>query len=184
MTIKRLTVAGAMAIALAGPVGAAPTGDERPRIGVYIKNYPDVGRDDLARARTEVEQIFAPAGVSVAWVEADDPDRITVLLLSITRDSREDSAGCALGLALASKSTAYVFVNRIVKATQHRPVDLPVVLGRVIAHEIGHVLMPQGQHSRFGIMRADLDLGYANPGNFSDVETRRIQSRLRANANK
>ena len=154
--------------------------NDRPRISLHIKNQAGVESDVLAGARTEVERIFGDAGIKVAPVDADQPGRITILLLNITRDSREDSSRCALGLALASRGMAYVFVNRILRATRNRPVDLPVVLGRVIAHEIGHILMPPGQHSNFGIMRADLDFGYTNPNRFSDEEARRIQSRLRA----
>ena len=185
MDVRRgLAAAGVAVIAIGGPAAAEARNDERPGIRLHIENYADVRRDDLARARTEVERIFATAGVEVAWVDGDAPGRIAILLLSITRDSQEDAAGCALGLALASRSTAYVFVNRIVRTTRNRAVDLPVLLGRVIAHESGHILMPQRQHSRFGIMRADLDVGYTNPGRFSDEEAQTIRSRVRAGSNR
>lgn len=166
-----------------GSAATATSTHERPRLAVHIQNQADVRREDLAGARTEVERVFEAVGIEVAWVDAEEAGRITIRLLSITGDSREHSAGCALGLAHASRSTAYVFVNRIVRATRDRPVDLPVVLGRVVAHEIGHILAP-GQHSSVGITRADLDFGYTNPGRFTDEEAHRIQSRLRANVNK
>jgi hypothetical protein len=44
--------------------------------------------------------------------------------------------------------------------------------------------MPPGQHSSFGIMRADLDFGYTNANRFSNEEARRMLSRLRADARK
>jgi hypothetical protein len=180
MDIRRAVSAGGIAIALSASVTGATGADERIRLLLHLKNHAGVPRDDLARARSEVEQIFQHSNVTVAWVNDDEPGRIAILLLSITRDSRESSEGCALGLALASRSTAYVFVNRIIGTTRNGAADLPAVIGRVIAHEIGHILMPQRPHPSFGIMRADLDVGYTNPSRFSDDEGERIRARLRA----
>jgi hypothetical protein len=89
-------------------------------------------------------------------------------------------SGCNLGLAVPGRGRAYVFYNRLVHAARARPVDIGVVLGRVIAHEIGHVLMPPGQHSTFGIMRRDVDFGYDNPNRFTDGESTKIRATLRA----
>lgn len=180
MGVRGGPAAGVIAIVL-GVAGTSAAGnDEAPRLAVNVKNHAAVQRDDLARARTEGEGTFRHSGVAVAWVDDKEPRRLEILLLSLRRDSQECAAGCALGLALASRSTAYVFVNRIIRTTRSSPTDLPVVLGRVVAHEIGHILMPQRAHSTFGIMRADLDPGYTNPGRFSNEEAQAIRSRLRA----
>lgn len=178
MDIRRgLTAAGIFMTALGGFEAAART-DERPRIALHIKNHAGVDRDDLARARAEVERIFDTADIKVAWVDAEGEGRIAILLLTLTRDSQEDAVGCALGLAIASRSTAYVFVNRIVRTTRNGAVDVPVAIGRVMAHEIGHILMPERRHSRFGIMRGDLDAGYSNPASFSGEEAQTMRKRL------
>ena len=180
---RELTAAGVVVIALGSPAAAARD-DDRPRLGVHIKNYAEVRGVDLARARTEVERIFDIAGVQVGWVEADAPGGIAILLLRVTGDSRQDSAGCVLGLALRSRSSAYVFINRIIGVARSRPIDVPVVLGRIIAHELGHVLLPPGQHSSVGIMRADMDVGYTNPSRFTREQARNLQRRLRADSSR
>jgi hypothetical protein len=180
MDIRRaLSLAGVVISCTASVAGAAGD-DEWPRLLLHIKNHAGVPGDDLARARAEVVQIFHHSDVTVAWVGEDEPGRIDILLLSITRDSQENSAGCALGLAVASRSTAYVFINRIIMRTRGGAADRPVLIGRVIAHEIGHILMPQRPHPSFGIMRAAIDVGYTNPNRFSGEEGQSIRTRLRA----
>ena len=182
MDIRRQVVAAvAITIALSVPI-TATSKQERSRLLLHIANYAEVTHDNLARVQTEVEDILGAAGVTVAWVDTHEPGSISIMLLRITRDSQEDSSGCALGLALAASSRAYVFVNRIIKATSNGPVDLPVVIGRVIAHEAGHILMPHRPHSRSGIMRADLDAEYANPSRFNDQEVETIRNTLRGRA--
>ena len=94
MDVRRgLAAAGVAVIAIGVPAAAEARNDERPGIRLHIENYADVRRDDLARARTEVERIFATAGVEVVWVDGDAPGRIAILLLNITRDSQEDATG-------------------------------------------------------------------------------------------
>lgn len=181
-TVKRLAGAAALVIALWGHGLSGAHANESVRLDVRITNYAGVADEDLARARVEVERIFADAGIAVTWVEQDTPGRIAILLLTITRDSQEHTATCALGIALAAKSTAYVFINRIIRTTERGAVDRPVVVARVIAHEIGHILMPGRKHASFGIMRGEVDLGYANPSRFSDDEARAMRRRVRESA--
>lgn len=171
-----------LVIALWGQGLPAARASEPARIDVRITNYAGVANGDLARARSEVARIFADAGIAVRWVETDTPGRIAILLLTITRDSQEEASDCALGIAIAAKSTAYVFVNRIVRTTERGAVDQPVVIARVIAHEIGHILMPGRKHAPFGIMRGELDFGYTNPGRFSNDEALVMRRRLRTAA--
>lgn len=179
MDITRgVALASAITIAFSIPMSAT-TKQEPSRLLLHIANYAEVHRHDLARVQTEVEDIFGEAGVAIAWVDTYEPGSISIMLLRITRDSQEHASGCALGLALAASSRAYVFVNRIVTATSSRPVDLPVVIGRVVAHETGHILMPQRPHSPSGIMRADLDAGYTNPSRFNDQEVQVMRNTLR-----
>lgn len=187
MSARRLAAAGVTMMVLCSHLAAAAK-HERPTLVIDMTNHAAVPRDDLARARGEVERIFDEAAVAVEWAQPSSPGkdatngdhrrRVTVLLLTITGDSKVDAEGCALGLAVPSKSTAYVFFNRLLKATRARPVDVTVVLGRVIAHEVGHLLLPQGRHAPYGLMRADLDFGFVNPSGFTRAEAKTIRAAL------
>ena len=141
-----------------------------PQIVLDVKNYVGVRPDDLARAKGEVERIFADAGLEVAWDATGQGRRVEVWLLEITRDTQAESDGCALGLAILPKSRTYVFVNRIIAATRTRPVAVAIALGQVIAHEVGHVLLPPGPHGAYGLMRAALDFDVKHPPRFTREE--------------
>jgi hypothetical protein len=70
---------------------------------------------------------------------------------------------------------AFIFYDRVLAwRTQTRL--LPVMLGRVLAHEITHLLLPHEMHSEFGLMRGqwtmdDLEISSASVG----LSTRSVQ---------
>jgi hypothetical protein len=49
--------------------------------------------------------------------------------------------------------TSSVFYDRVSGLAQGGSATLPVLLGRAMAHEIGHLLLGESSHSRTGIMR-------------------------------
>jgi hypothetical protein len=53
-----------------------------------------------------------------------------------------------------------------------------VLLGRVIAHELGHVLLPPNSHSLNGIMRGNIDLARENPDRFTSEQALMIRASL------
>jgi hypothetical protein len=178
-------------LALVG-LATGPEAAERPEVVVHVDNRTQVPASDLVRARTVVEEIFTAAGVRITWQEerllalptgdVASLSRISgvphvYLVLGNNADRATDGAnGCALGLAVRARSTGYAFYNRIVELSLLRQFDAPIVLGRVIAHEIGHLLLPPNSHSRYGIMRGDLDLGYRNPARLTEDHARAIRA--------
>jgi hypothetical protein len=51
---------------------------------------------------------------------------------------------------------AYVFASRVLMLSVSAHACFPRVLGSVIAHEIGHVLLPEHSHAPQGIMQESL----------------------------
>lgn len=175
---------------LAGP-RAAVAATEQPWVAVLLDDRAEVPPQDLARAKTEVQRVFHAIGVQIAWAErrlpvtvggsrsAEGPSRqLSVTLANNLELPARGATGCALGLAAAALASAWVFYNRIVDTSRARPIDVTIVLGRVIAHEIGHLLLPPDSHSNYGIMRADLDLGLQNPDRFTVDQARAIRAGL------
>jgi hypothetical protein len=79
-----------------------------------------------------------------------------------------------------------VFPDRIADAVE-RSQRLGDVLGPVIAHEIGHILLGSTTHSRTGLMRPGWtsdDLRHASPWTwrFAPEETQRMRERLQSSA--
>jgi hypothetical protein len=52
----------------------------------------------------------------------------------------------------------YIFVPRIVDASVKFAHDYTHILGLVVAHELGHVLLPAGSHSDTGVMKGGANL--------------------------
>lgn len=180
----------ALSVVLAGPCGAVAA-TERLSVVVRIDDRVHVPPRDLALAKVEVEQVFRAAGVEIDWAEgrlpasvsglnaaASHSRHLTVMLVNNTEQPSGGATTCALGLAAPALASAYVFYNRLVDTWRTRPVDVRVVLGRVIAHELGHLLLPPGSHSNYGIMRADLDLGFVNTDRFTVAQARRLRAGL------
>ena len=92
----------------------------------------------------------------------------------------------ALGFALTQPEgkthgeTAYVFVNKVADLIEKEPfADLGVMLGHMMAHELGHLLLGRG-HSHSGLMSAEvagrtLKLAGAGRLHFTRKQVKRIR---------
>ncbi len=76
----------------------------------------------------------------------------------IVPDSRTER-NRRLAIAHSENMAAYAFYKRIVDLAEHNGADIAALLGHVIAHEIGHLLLPYDSHSSSGVMRAEWDRG-------------------------
>jgi hypothetical protein len=123
----------------------------------------------------ETESIWRDARVQLRWIQnnsgadEDRPLRIVVTRRAVTATDNHRWPVAELlrfedrtAIALASITVAL----RVVEERPELPlVDLPamrqyklgVVLGRAVAHEIGHYLLQSNAHSPYGLMRASID---------------------------
>ena len=122
----------------------------------------------------ETESIWRDAHVQLRWIrdnrstDEDRPLRIVVARRVVAATDNQWPVAELMrfedrsAIALASISAAL----RIVEERPELPlVDLPamrqyklgVVLGRAVAHEIGHYLLQSNAHSPYGLMRASID---------------------------
>jgi hypothetical protein len=62
--------------------------------------------------------------------------------------------GRAPGTHAAPGRIAYVYHHRLERLTREIGQDPADILALVLAHEIGHLLLPVGAHSEHGVMRA------------------------------
>jgi hypothetical protein len=87
---------------------------------------------------------------------------LKVLLLSkemAIRKAATDGVGDAV-LAQAAKGCGrtYIFSHRVGALAKRNQRSVGEVLGWVIAHELGHLILPENSHSATGIMSAAIDL--------------------------
>jgi len=138
-------------------------GDDRPTVFVHIENHAAVPPETIAGARDELAHIYDVVGVRVE--SSAEPDhsqcalRVTVhvVLLGGAAADRfikaEHVKRKVLAQANSDARRVYVFWERVGPSVDHQAVGHGDALGLVIAHELGHVLMPARKHSRNGIMQ-------------------------------
>jgi hypothetical protein len=150
-------------VLLAGAARAAKLGNSK--ITVLMNNEAQVAPAILLQAEQETARIFRLAGIEVAWVncrmgaepdECAQPLGSNQFMVHIVR-SGVTRTKCVLGESfLGEDGTGKytdVFLERIQWAHQEYDADVAQLLGRVSAHELGHLLLGTNAHSNVGIMK-------------------------------
>jgi len=155
-------------IAFAFPeTASADETDPTPAIRVLIYNYTQASHAVLSGAEREAGRIFAEAGVRILWFEcpavksADPqelchkaPEAVDIRLQLLSALVRSKSQDDVWGLAVRP-SSAIVYYEDVVRlaVVYEAEFGLGRILGSVIAHEIGHLLLGANSHYGIGIMR-------------------------------
>jgi hypothetical protein len=114
-------------------------------MGFVIKDQPNTAGRVEAPAPT-------PSGldcVSFAW-----PTRLAVRISPRSLSSAGEVFGMAFLSDEGSGCYSDVFYDRSLELHSDWNISLSDILGNVIAHELGHLLLGSHSHSRAGIMRA------------------------------
>src|SRR5262245_59412693 len=142
-------------------IAATPTDASRWRIVVEVENRTNFSDAVLIRAERWVEKVYEKIGISIVWsppVSLTAPGlRLRLILIPPPAEKfffRGDDMGTALGNDGTGPRRVYVSphrIRRLISPGVHIPASLRP--GCVIAHEIGHLLLPPNPHSPVGIMR-------------------------------
>jgi hypothetical protein len=134
----------------------------RPQVRVLLLNDNVVPTDLVERARGEVARLYALINIDVVWVtEGAGPDRpvpgsVVYVIKLTTWEPREDEYPSALGMTPAQIDErgrrAYVFWRRVQRYAQKYAAGFEALLAAAMAHELGHLLVPEGGHSKRGLM--------------------------------
>ena len=115
----------------------------------------------LAKEVTDV--VYRDIGIEVEWADNECHPGDGVYGVNIT--SREMAGTVVsdqtLGFAESRSAGATVLYDRIKKFARRYRINCGVMLGYVIAHELGHLLLPRNSHSSAGVMRGVIDLRLA-----------------------
>ena len=135
---------------------------------VRIYNIARLPQSDIAASRRVAENIFGRAGIQVRWREctaislgsADDvcmerlqPREVIARLVTGGHLSPGRVFGQALIIDGYLSTMATIFADRITTATARLGVDRATLLGRTLAHELGHLLLGTNSHAAYGLMR-------------------------------
>jgi hypothetical protein len=171
-------------------LGAAPAKPlETRRLAVIVNDYAGAAPAVLKRAKSHVTFIYRVAGVGIDWIDRDDPrlrddellkSFVTVTLYSAEMASRFPRRDSAVGRAAAGGRTVTVLYHRLEDVWGGRSGQAAFLLGNVIAHEIGHLVLPSGTHSPIGLMVPEMNISMATsrPLFFTPEQGRIIRSTL------
>lgn len=133
------------------------------RMSIAVCNLGDIPDQRVARAETEVAAVFSPLGIGVGWVGCEESGPGVKFILRLRREGplnakRPDSLDI-LGMAFTVGVTGTrvdAYYGAIEIFAQSQQADPAEVLGCVVAHELGHLLLGPG-HVRGSIMSAAWD---------------------------
>lgn len=153
---------GALTIAM-GIAGAGVCPSQADAVAVLVLNEAGVPANVIARAETDAAAIYRRLGVTVVWWNGAGDERrrpFTIKIVAGAPSSRDVRAH-TLGLTPAAEGLngriAYAFYVPIHDFSEIHRIEVSVILGAVIAHELGHLLLPYGWHSRGGVMSGGWD---------------------------
>lgn len=145
-------------LSMAGVAGALAA----PTVQIRLHDSDRMGGLPLATAKGVAGKILASAGLSVRWKEdrrVEDGVAATIDISILYPTPRGQAPGAlAESFPFAREGNRVtVFFDRVEDYAQHNPFFLPQILGHVLAHEIGHVLLGTNSHSWTGLMKAHWD---------------------------
>jgi hypothetical protein len=151
-------------------VHAAPRSDAAVMIRTY--NYAVVPAEHFDAAKLEADDIFKTAGVSLRWIECRVPGNMSgaqcteplvprrdLMLRLVDRPSATGERIVPLGESMLDRELRggvlmTVDLSPVRTIAAGTATKFATLLGRAIAHEVGHLLLGSAQHTRLGLMRA------------------------------
>ena len=185
--------------------GEVPISPEA-RITVRVYDYADVAASTLVSAKRAATWVLRQAGIGLDWQDCalttdelienpaceavKGPTVVSLRILPRTMAERLQAGATAFGITLYPEGTGFatttnVFYERVTLLAALRVSYEAVTLCHVIAHELGHVLLGSGSHSRAGIMHVpwqakDLRAAALSQLFFSAREAKRMRKQVRA----
>ena len=147
--------------------------EPRLKITVFLYNYAAVSAGVLAQVEAEAARIYRHSGIEIAWLDcplspeqaaqypacqiAPSPTRLAVRILPRAMAERYHQAEDTFGFAQYPGNGSFgmvanVFSNEAEELATHQNLAHGVLLGHLMAHELGHLLLGVGSHSASGIM--------------------------------
>jgi hypothetical protein len=186
-TLSALVVAASLVMA-DGVSAAGRESQPELRITVRVDDKAGVQGVYLKFAKQRAAEVFAMRGVEVNWIDGADANRLKIvapyMILIMTeaparlKAEMEKLRADVMGQGAPAIGRAYIYYDRVLKLNPTPPRDIITTLGDVMAHELGHLMLPPG-HSNLGIMRADINMTSRRLETFTDVEAAHIREHLR-----
>lgn len=174
MNLRRrqdLSIALILAVVAALATATTTRAHDDPRMSVTVRVYQtaDLPFALEKRVLAEAERVLRGALVDVRWrrcgtrdssspcVDAPEADLLLrIAIVEATRPQRPPTLGEAIVSGRTGGVLASVYVDRVTALAEETQSDVALLLGRVVAHELGHLMMRTSvRHARTGLMRSN-----------------------------
>jgi hypothetical protein len=189
------TAAWALGALFLGGTAAAPAEDRLDSgITILVYDYAGVRADTLLKSEQETSRVFRHSGIDIIWrhcrmpgasvpLDCPDPGPMTPALRLVPRFQLVGDRVHADAMGYSTGDFATVSVEFAERLDESGVARLPEILGHIMAHEIGHLLLPGGRHSVSGIMKArwrsdDWRLVCQGELNFAPEQSRFLRAEL------
>jgi len=131
------------------------------QVNVSICNLGGLKESVVRKARAETEAVFRPSKIRIEWSDCDQPSGPRTFIIRLRADKPPHTAGPssldAMGRAFLGKDgsgyLADAYFQSVRELSDLHGADAAALLGVVIAHELGHLLLGPG-HTPNGVMRS------------------------------
>jgi hypothetical protein len=126
---------------------------------LQLHNFAGAPVPIVESAQRELARLYANVGVPVEWVKADRADATALHIIIVDREAgvlrraRDTILGATMWTDKGTPAV-YIFYRRVEAEAHRHAVSLALLFSCALAHELGHVLMPDRGHSPDGLMRA------------------------------
>lgn len=187
LVVATLLLTGSSAIALDGTT-----------LSVRVLNLVSAADEDISGAYGVTRSVYRAAGIDLTWMRCEARERrcdgplrpsevwLRIVPGSATRNPRLPPL--ALGFANVDPSlktgvVATVYADQVARLAQEAAVRFEDLLGLVVAHELGHLLLGSLTHEPMGLMRArwsaaELRSEHLVQWRFSDLEAAHLRAGL------
>jgi hypothetical protein len=172
-----------------------------PHLRLAIFNDAAIPADTLTQAESRASFVLAQSGIELDWINCGRPDpsdfsphvtpcsslawphQLSVRILPRGRSIHSDIFGQAFLDESGSGVYSNVYYNNLAANPEHTQLPDADMLGLVIAHEVGHLLLGSNSHSSSGLMQARwnasaLQAAIHNTLLFAPAQSAALRSRL------
>jgi hypothetical protein len=165
-----------------------------PTLSVRVYDLYGLSPGERTEAMAIAVETLADAGVVVSWIDCSRVEgRVPAACVAVPAKGevflriqhRTERGAHILGTAIVQDDgpsiLASIYAASVAARAAKSGVPMTTILGRVAAHEIGHLLLGSNSHSASGLMRPSWDVKWRHPSDwrFSRADAAAIRSRLR-----
>jgi hypothetical protein len=174
MRFTLMVLSSVVLVAMVEPVFGQRADTANPQIMILVFDKDRRAQPVLVEAERQATLIFRRAGINVDWrsctqasekseracQEIPTPTQFVMTIMGQNKLSTNDIFGVAFLGESGTGKYVDVFFDSISKLHREEGSNEASLLGAVIAHEIGHLLLGSHSHSPWGIMSPHWEAGH------------------------